>query len=1187
MPGWVVVAIAIIYLLLLFAIASYGDRPAGQNRMRRGRPLVYALAISVYCTSWTFFGSVGLAATSGLDFLTIYIGAGLMIAFGYPVLQRIVTVSKAQNITSIADFLSARYGKNQTVGTVVTLIVTIGVVPYIALQLKAVSLSLATVLEFDPNGVLPNGTISATAFPISGDIALLVALVLALFAILFGTRQIDATEHQDGLILAVAAESIVKLVAFIAVGLFITYGLFEGFGDIWAQTADRPEIRSLFLRDLDGSAWMAMCFLSLTCIILLPRQFHVLVVENYHSGELKRARWLFPLYLVAINLFVVPIAIAGLITFEGREIDYDMLVLLLPLEADAAIFTLLAFVGGFSAATAMVIVSTVALSIMICNEIAVPMILRRRNPEAPVEKDMGHTLLAVRRSVILVVLLLAYAYYRVSADEVALASIGLLSFSAIAQLAPAFFGGLFWRRATARGALAGMTAGFTVWSYTLLLPSLARAGLVSSDILTEGPFGFAFLRPEVLLYLEFAPLTHGIIWTMTVNIAAFVAVSLLRPSEPIERLQAGIFISQDRTGRANPLMRWQSSVSVGDLMRTVSRYLGDERTERAFAEYASRNGFALDRQAAANLAAIRFAENLLASAIGAASSRIVLSLLLKRENVSPRAALKLLDDASSAIQYNRGLLQTALDQVGQGIAAFDRDLRLISWNRQFRGLLGLPQAFGIVGTPLHDIVRFLAEKGEFGEGPPDALIDSRIEKIVIHQETFLERLSKRDLILEVRINPMPEGGIVITFTDITDRVKAQEGLAQANANLEKRVRQRTEELERLNRELGLAKAEAEDANRSKTRFLAAAGHDVMQPLNAARLYNSSLLERDLPREDERLARNIEASLEAAEDILGALLDISRLDTGALKPELSSFPMDDLLEQIVVEFLPSAEDKNLDLRVVRSSLSIRSDRRLLRRVLHNLVSNAVKYTTEGRVLVGCRRKGRRVEIMVCDTGPGIAPTKQSLVFEEFQRLNETREPGLGLGLSIVKRMCGVLDHGVTVRSVPRRGSVFSVSVPHVPAGLPRAANDEITARMPRARPVRGTDNALEGLSVVCIDNDPRILDSMESLLLNWGCYVTTGTTAREVISEVQAKGRPIDIALIDYHLDDASGFDALKSLRWTLDGALPAVLITADRSPPLKAQADTIGLPVLSKPVKPAALRAVMQRTLVQRPSAAE
>ena len=455
----------------------------------------------------------------------------------------------------------------------------------------------------------------------------------------------------------------------------------------------------------------------------------------------------------------------------------------------------------------------------------------------------------------------------------------------------------------------------------------------------------------------------------------------------------------------------------------------------------------------------------------------------------------------------------------------------------------------------------------------------------MRQETFLERLKKRDLILEVRINPMPEGGIVITFTDITDRVKAQEGLAQANANLEKRVRQRTEELEQLNRELGVAKAEAEDANRSKTRFLAAAGHDVMQPLNAARLYNSSLIERALPPEDERLARNIEASLEAAEDILGALLDISRLDSGALKPELTSFSMADLLDQIVVEFAPSAEDKNLDLRVVRSSLAIRSDRRLLRRVLHNLVSNAIKYTNEGRVLVGCRRRGRRIEIMVCDTGPGIAPTKQDLVFEEFQRLNQTREPGLGLGLSIVKRMCSVLDHRVAVRSVPSRGSVFSVLVPHVSAGLPRASGDEITVRMPRT--LRSADSALEGVSVLCIDNDPRILDSMESLLVNWGCHVITATTSREAISEAQSTGHATDIALIDYHLDDATGFDALKSLRWTLDGALPAVLITADRSPALRAQADAAGLPVLSKPVKPAALRALIQRTLVQRASAAE
>src|SRR3974390_143481 len=432
LQGWVVIAVALAYIGLLFLVASYGDRTRG----RRSRLLIYPLSLAIYCTSWTFFGSVGSASRTGYEFLTIYIGPVLMIGLFSPLLVRIVRLAKTQNITSIADFIAARYGKGQAVAATVALIAIVGTVPYIALQLKAVSASLETILSHLNAG-------SGGMRPLFGDISLFVALAMAMFAVLFGTRHIDATEHQDGLMLAIAAESIVKLFAFLAVGIFVTFWLFGGPGALMDAAREQTWTGSLFERGLPLDTFIATTVLSFFAIILLPRQFHVAGVENNNEDEIKRAAWLFPLYLVLINLFVVPIAVAGLLSFAPGEVDSDMFVLALPLFSGASALTITAFVGGLSAATAMVIVESVALSIMVSNDIVMPLFLQRRSALVTKGENLGSMLLIVRRIAIFAILLLAYLYYR-SAGEAQLASIGLLSFAAIAQLAPAFFGGLFW-----------------------------------------------------------------------------------------------------------------------------------------------------------------------------------------------------------------------------------------------------------------------------------------------------------------------------------------------------------------------------------------------------------------------------------------------------------------------------------------------------------------------------------------------------------------------------------------------------------------------------------------------------------------------------------------------------------------------------------------------------------------------
>ncbi len=1166
LQGWVVAVIALVYLGLLFAVASLGDRRAARQESVREWPFIYALSLAVYCTSWTFFGSVGLAAATGLDFLTIYLGPILMFTLGFPILRRVARLAKAERITSIADFIGARYGKSQGAAAVVTLIAVVGTIPYIALQLKAVSTLVKTL-------VTQHSVTTSTQLgtPFFADISLFVTITLAVFAILFGTRHIDATEHQDGLILAIAAESVVKLLAFLAVGLFVTFGLFDGPADLIAEAAKRTEISGLFARGLDGGKWIVMTLLAFCAIVLLPRQFHVTFTENHSEAELKRASWLFPLYLVLINLFVVPIAVAGMIQF-GDSIDADTFVLALPLTAGADLVTIAAFIGGLSAATAMVIVASVALAIMISNDLVIPLLLRRRSIDPIVPEDMGSRLLNIRRSAIFVVLFLAFAYYRVAGDTAALASIGLMSFAAIAQMAPAFFGGLIWRRATARGAMAGMGAGFAVWAYTLLLPTFVAADLLSDDILTSGPFGLWLLKPQALFAFSADPLTHGVFWSMLVNVAAYVAVSLASSPEPIERLQASIFVPTDLTP-APPFRRWRTTVTVGDLQSTIARYLGDARAGRAFESYARDRQLDLNAQDEADFNLIRFAERMLASAIGAASSRLVMSLLMKRTDTTPKVAMKLLDDASQAIQYNRDLLQTALDQVDQGISVFDRDMRLICWNHQYRELLGLPVEFGQVGTPLHTILRYNAERGEFGPGNPDQIVDIRIEKLVGTMEPFVERMATSNLVLEVGSRPMPDGGIVATYNDITERVLAQEALATANENLERRVRERTEELMQLNTAFAQARAEAEAANIGKTRFLAAAGHDILQPLNAARLYTSSLMERYAQTDDRELVGNVEASLESVEEIIGALLDISRLDSGALKSEITVFAVTDILQQLEFDFGPMARDKGIDLKILPSSLWVRSDRRLLRRLLQNLVSNAIKYTSRGRVLVGCRRSGEHILVEVLDTGMGIPESQQKMIFDEFQRLEAGARTarGLGLGLSIVDRISRLLDHPVLLRSKPGSGSRFTVRIPvATPIPLPQIR-----------RPVAVQSAPLEGMVVLCIDNEPNILDGMKTLLGGWKCRVMIARDLRDALHVIDKTGLRPEAIVADYHLDAGNGVDAARAIRERLNADIPTVLVTADRLPGVKQAARDAGFATLNKPLRPAALRALLSQWRVQ------
>lgn len=652
--GGVILLTSFAYLGVLFAIAYYGDKRADAGRSIIANPYIYALSMAVYATSWTFYGSVGRAAATGVGFLPIYLGPTLVAALWWLVLRKMIRISKVNRITSIADFIAARYGKSSLLGGLVTVIAVVGIIPYIALQLKAVSTSFIILLQYPEVMMPPKGQ------PVGlwQDTALYVALLLAAFTMVFGTRHLDATERHEGMVAAVAFESLVKLLAFLAVGVFVTFGLYGGFADVFERAAQLPNIEQLLT--LGGSAgtygsWVWLIFLSMLSILFLPRQFQISVVENVNENHVAKAMWLLPAYLLAINIFVLPIAFAGLMQFPAGQIDADTFVLTLPMAHGQEGLALFVFIGGLSAATGMVIVETIALSTMICNDLVMPVLLRWKSIAA--RRDLPRLLLRIRRSAIVLLMMLGYAYYRIAGEAYALVSIGLVSFAAVAQFAPAMLGGMYWRQGSRAGALTGLTLGFLLWAYTLLLPSFARSGWLPLSFIEQGPFGIELLKPLALFGLKgMDSISHAMFWSMLFNVGGYVAVSLLGQQSIRDRAQALLFVDAFKlTSRSSRL--WRGSASVQEMVALVGRFLGPKRAEEAFATYAAQCGVASADELVPDADLMHYAENLLAGAIGAASARVMLASVVKEEPLGMDEVLNILDEASQVIAYSHQLEQ--------------------------------------------------------------------------------------------------------------------------------------------------------------------------------------------------------------------------------------------------------------------------------------------------------------------------------------------------------------------------------------------------------------------------------------------------------------------------------------------------------------------------------------------------
>ncbi|MFO7577893.1 MAG: SpoIIE family protein phosphatase [Pelovirga sp.] len=627
-PAAAIIAIALAYFALIFVVAYYADRRRASGRSLLKNPHIYTLSLAIYCTSWTFYGSVGKAATSGLEFLPIYLGPTL-VAFGWWfLLRKMVRISKEQNITSIADFLSSRYDRSAILGAVVTLFAVFGTTPYIALQLKAIAETLE--ILYLP---LSNPYISTPAFfrylPMPFNSSLLIALLLALFGILFGARHLDSSERHEGLVVAVAFESLVKLIAFFAVGIFVTYGLFDGFSDIFERFITRfPEREYLFAIGTEQTPytkWFSLIVMSMAAVMFLPRQFHIMVTENSDEQHIKHAMWRFPAYLFLINLFVFPIAMAGLLVNGGNTAQADYFVLTLPLTSGHPWLALLVFIGGLSAAAGMVMVSSVTLATMILNHLVMPIILKLKMQT----QDMSGILINIKRLGIVGVIFLGYLYFILIGESYALVNIGLISFMATVQFAPAMIGGLYWKRANKHAAIWSIGSGFGIWIYTLLIPSFVRSGWLADELLEHGLFGIKLLKPLELFGLSgFDMYTHSLFWSLMFNLGSYLAISLLTAQGDSERTRAAqfvdVFVVQGHPGE--PLTRLSKAPTIIEFVDLMSKFIGERHAQNAIAEFLTdkeidhRGGLA-DHEIPQLKS---FTERTLAGHVGAAPARIIL-----------------------------------------------------------------------------------------------------------------------------------------------------------------------------------------------------------------------------------------------------------------------------------------------------------------------------------------------------------------------------------------------------------------------------------------------------------------------------------------------------------------------------------------------------------------------------------
>nr|WP_255654447.1 PAS-domain containing protein [Alishewanella maricola] len=1155
----------------LFLIANWGERHADDRLIRKYGGLIYSLALAVYCTSWTYYGAVGTAVTRGWDYIAIYLGPILLFIFAQPFLFKLLYVSKKQNVTSIADFISARYGKRSNIATLAAIVCLIVVIPYISLQLKAVAGSYQ---------VLLGGSFDDSKLAWYQDSALLSAIAMAFFAILFGTRKLHLTEQNRGVMVAIAFESVVKLFALLMLSIAVYVFLID---------TDQSVLRTFALHSvsqqeqLTTPGWVEFItktLLAMVAVFLLPRQFHVAFVENVSHHYLRHARRWFSGYLVLVTLVVIPIAVAGMQLFPDMLELADSFVLLIPSRMEWNVLSVLVFIGGFSAATSMIIIATLALATMISNDVVMPGLLKSSKQKG-LSHDYSLLILVVRRTMIVVVMALSYLYYSVFARNYELAETGLLAFALTIQLVPAVVGGLYWRRGNAYGVYAGLSIGMVLWFYTLMLPQLVNAGVLSSAIMQQGVFGLNWLLPTAMFGIKLDSLSHGVLVSLGFNVLAYTLVSLSTKVNLLDRLQAVAFVKPNLPIKHQDTPARRIRIHNSDLKILLERFVGNQRAAECLAEFGRKQQMTLQLDDLPSVGLVEHVERELAGVIGASSASTMVNAVLEGRQLAFEDVVTLFDDTTQAIQFSRKILFSTLEHLSQGVSVVDRDLNLVAWNKSYLEMFNYPDGMVRVGRPVADIVRLNAERGLCGVGDPDEHVEKRIMHMRNGTPHVFQRVRPDGKVIEMRGNPIPGGGFVTSFTDISDHVKAVQGLAEAKQHLEDRVHERTQTISDMNQELLAevgrrreteqqllqAKAEAEAANASKTRFLALASHDILQPLNAARLFTAALAGIHDKQQQSAILTQLDNSLKASEELISTLLEIAKLDDGKLQPNVQPVPLKELLMQLADEYGLVASQKGLSLTVKTSSLQVQTDATYLRRILQNMLSNAIKYTNKGRILLGCRKRGDHLLLQVWDSGPGIGEADLQRIFEDFYRIDATAkgQQGLGLGLGVVNRMAKLLGHELLVKSWPGKGTVFSIRLPLV-LGKRRQ-------ELPLPSPLQ--QRPLPGLSVVCVDDDAANLAALKVLLQQWQITdVQCFYDEQELLSYAPNHPAP-DVIIIDYQLGQhLNGLDVYRQIRqyW---GEVNGILVSASPQADLAVLAKAESLMFLAKPIKPGALRATL------------
>lgn len=1101
---------SLIWLIALFAVAWWGDRSPRWSH--RQTCVIYALALGVYFTSWTYFGTVTQAAHWQVWMPPTLLGVLLLLCLGWPLVRRIAEQVQHHASTSLADLIAAHCGRSPALARLLTLVIVIGSVPYLALQLKAITSSLAMFVPI--NGVSERWS------------QLAVAALLLWFALAFGARRAAVDGSHRGLVLAMAGLSLFKLVALLAIGITVWVA-----SPIEWPLAALQQAR-LARSDPDYLSWVA---LGAIAFISLPHVFHIVMAELKPSSALTPVAKLFGGYLLLIALPILPLAVLGQ-QLLPPQISGDVYTLALPRALNLDALSVLGFLGGLSAATGMVIVTAHALGIMVAQHWFASGLLRLALRDEQVNTDGSQTqaqLLRQRRGAIVLVFALAYGFAVWIAGERSLADIGVLSMGALAQLMPALVCVAFgWR-------LSAFAAGLAV-----------VVGLSSLIALQWSPAHTSFTVLAAMLF----------------NATALV-------------------IGQRRVARSlQPV-----APSLGTLERVAQRFLSADQLHAW--RQSGPDALALQQSLQARLAPL----------IGASSAHVLLTRTQTSAVGTFEAVADLVDASSQDIRFNQRLLHTALENMSQGISVVDEQLCLVAWNAPYARLFGFPAHLLRVGTPITELIRFNIEHGLLGETASEQIeanLQRRLARMHQGQAYVAERELADGTVLQIRGNPMPGGGFVATFTDVTAFRRAEIALKLNNETLEARVEART-------RELTAATEQVAQAVQAKSRFLTALGHDLLQPVNAAQLYahalrlelkqqqqidppaaqpsNEASVEASPEPSASRTLRHLEGALQSATELLQSLLDMARLDTDRLKVEARSVSVDVLLEQLVRDCIVLAEARGLALRYRHCGLHIHSDPQLLRRILQNFLINALRYTEQGGVLIGAQRRGDQVWIRVFDTGPGIAPQDQARIFEAFERLPAPTGggEGLGLGLTIARRMCELLGHPLLLSSTLGRGSSFGLIAPAAQAQAPAPVPSMLSEFPSIWAGIAANKAGSSALVAWIVDNHGPSLDALARLLSSWNVRVHTHSSFSEALAAPKLEA---NVWLFDYHLENEQTglalYQTLRAQHFPMQSH-PCVIVSADGSDALRQAVQAASLSLLAKPIRPLALRSVLDQLLRQ------